>query len=53
MTDILVYIEAVCIMASRFLILYAVFCVAKIFWKQFRHAANKIYSHVTGDICSK
>lgn len=49
MTDILVYIEAVCIMASRFLILYAVFCVAKIFWKQFRHAANKIYSHVTGD----
>lgn len=31
MTDILVYIEAVCIMASRFLILYAVFCVAKVF----------------------
>lgn len=49
MTDILVYIEAVCIMAGRFLILYVVFCVAKTFWKQFRHAANKIYSHVTGD----
>ena len=49
MTDILVYIEAVCIMAGRFLILYAVFCIAKTFWKQFRHAANKIYSHVTGD----
>ena len=48
MTDILVYIEAVCIMAGRFLILYAVFCIAKTFWKQFRHAANKIYSHVTG-----
>lgn len=49
MTDILVYVEAACIIIGRFLILYAVFCVAKTFWKQFRHAANKIYSHVTGD----
>ena len=48
MTDILVYVEAACIIIGRFLILYAVFCVAKTFWKQFRHAANKIYSHVTG-----
>lgn len=49
MTDILIYVEAACIIIGRFLILYAVFCVAKTFWKQFRHAANKIYSHVTGD----
>ena len=49
MTDILIYVEAACIMICRFLILYAVFCIAKNFLKQFRHAANKIYSHVTGD----
>lgn len=49
MTDILIYVEAACIIIGRFLILYAAFCVAKTFWKQFRHTANKIYSHVTGD----
>lgn len=49
MTDILIYVEAACIIIGRFLILYAVFCVAKTFWKQFRHAANKIYSHMTGN----
>lgn len=49
MTGILIYVEAACIIIGRFLILYAVFCLAKAFWKQFRHAANKIYSHVTGD----
>lgn len=49
MTDILIYVEAVCIMIGRFLIFYAAFCIAKNFLKQFRHVANKIYSHVTGD----
>lgn len=49
MTDILIYVEAACIMICRFLILYAVFCIAKNFLKQFRHVANKIYAHVTGD----
>ena len=49
MTDILIYVEAACIIIGRFLILYAAFCVAKTLWKQFRHTTNKIYSHVTGD----
>lgn len=31
MTGILVYVEAACIIIGRFLILYAVFCVAKTF----------------------
>lgn len=49
MSNALIYIEAIGIMVGRFLILYAIFCIAKNFLKQFRHAANKIYSRVTGD----
>lgn len=49
MSNALIYMEAIGIMVGRFLILYSLFCLAKFLWKQFQHAVDKIYAHVTGD----
>ena len=49
MTDILIYIAAICITACRALMLYLIFCCVKDLWKRLKHAVNMIYTRLTGD----
>lgn len=49
MTDILIYITAICITACRALMLYLIFCGVKDLWKRLKHAVNIIYTRMTGD----
>ena len=49
MTDILIYIAAICITVCRALMLYLIFCCVKDLWKRLKHAANMIYTCLTGD----
>lgn len=49
MTDILIYIAAICITVCRALMLYLIFCCVKDLWKHLKHAVNTIYTRLTGD----
>ena len=49
MTDILIYIAAICIIVCRALMLYLIFCCVKDLWKRLKHVVNMIYTRLTRD----
>ena len=49
MTDILIYISAICITVCRALMLYLIFCCVKDLWKRLKHAVNMIYARLAGN----
>lgn len=49
MTDMLIYIAAICITVCRALMLYLIFGCVKDLWKCLKHVVNTIYTRLTGD----